>query len=499
MIFNSLTFLLFLVVLTALYWCLPRRPRLYTLFFASLLFYGFWRYEFIILLLISIGTDFLASRAIDATTNETRRRAFLILSITINLLLLFVFKYLIFFVDTLNGLGQALGYGPEPAFSVPLHIILPLGISFYTFQSISYTVDVYRRFIKPEPDFILFATYVIFFPQLVAGPILRAKEVIWQLADRPPFDPRVFADGLRRILSGLFLKCILADNIAPLVDRGFAADPATLGALDVLTLSFLFGFQIYFDFAGYSFIAIGIAGLLGIRFPDNFNYPYLSQSPREFWQRWHISLSSWIRDYLYLPLCGVNVHDRSTGGLVVEDGATGTNTRRNRSLWITWSLMGFWHGANWTFVAWGLWHAALITVQRASKRLLPQLKIPPVLAWMMTLPLIMLGWIPFRAETLDQAGAMLMRLLTPQAYVKPDVAHGLLPALLFNLQRDTHYVSALLLLLVVAAWALQRTLQPTLDKYLQARSLADFIFFATAAPLVYVFLRPIQQFIYFQF
>ena len=270
--------------------------------------------------------------------------------------LLFYFKYLAFFAQGANEIAELAGLD----FSLPpLSIILPLGISFYTFQTISYTIDVYRGFIKPERNFILYSSFVVYFPQLVAGPILRAAELVDQLSRRPPFDPEDLVIGLRRIAYGLFLKVALADNIGPLVDAGFAEPAATLRALDVWTLSFLFGFQIYFDFSAYSHIALGSARLMGIHFPENFNFPYLASSPRDFWQRWHISLSSWIRDYLYLPLMGAQVHDRSTGGLpTVESGRSGFT--RTRALFLTWGIMGLWHGANWTFVIWGLYHATLV-------------------------------------------------------------------------------------------------------------------------------------------
>ena len=221
------------------------------------------------------------------------------ISLITNLGLLVYFKYLIFFANNAIGFANLLGAEID---LIALKIILPLGISFYTFQTISYTVDVYRGFIKPEKIFCSICMLCNFFPQLVAGPILRAKEVIPQFVNRSSFSLDHLMIGLRFILFGLFLKVVLADNISILVDRGFIINVADLSAIDVWTLAFLFGFQIYFDFSGYSYIAIGSARMMGIVFPNNFNFPYISSSPKEFWQRWHISLSSWIRDYLYLPL-----------------------------------------------------------------------------------------------------------------------------------------------------------------------------------------------------
>jgi len=287
------------------------------IFLASLTFYGFWRVEFLPVMLASTIVDYGAARAIHATDDERRRRIYLGLSLCVNLGLLFYFKYLIFFASNGTGLLRSIGFDvADPEWN----IILPLGISFYTFQTISYTVDVYRRIIAPQRDFVLYACFVTFFPQLVAGPILRAREVIDQLSVRPRFSLTDFTVGIRRILSGLFLKVVLADNIASLVDAGFRQPIDGLGALDVWTLAFLFGFQIYFDFSAYSHIALGSARLMGIPFPENFNFPYLATSPREFWKRWHISLSSWIRDYLYLPLMGEAVRDDSRGGLAADEG-----------------------------------------------------------------------------------------------------------------------------------------------------------------------------------
>ena len=311
MIFNSLTYLVLLFSVVLLYWVLPYRTRLLLIFVASLTFYGFWRIEFIPVMLVSVIVDYVVALRMPGSTHTLKNRL-LFISLFVNLGLLFYFKYLIFFAENAIGFAQLMGAEVDP---LALKIILPLGISFYTFQTISYTVDVYRGLIKPEKDFMLYACYVTFFPQLVAGPVLRAVEVIHQFAKRPPFLWSDIVLGLRRIVYGLFLKVVLADNIAPLVDTGFSMPVETMSALDVWTLAFLFGFQIYFDFSAYSHIALGSARLMGICFPVNFNFPYLATSPKDFWRRWHISLSSWVRDYIYLPLAGIKVHDRSIGGL----------------------------------------------------------------------------------------------------------------------------------------------------------------------------------------
>lgn len=301
MIFNSLTFFVFLGLVIPLYWVLPRQPRLWLILAAGIIFYGFWRFDFLALLFASITFDYFSGLIIAGATSQKKRRLFLFLSVAINLCVLGFFKYFYFLADSFAGLGGLLGVEmARPTWN----IILPIGVSFYTFHAMSYIIDVYRGHIKPVRSYILFCDYVIFFPQLVAGPILRAGEMLWQLDTRPAFKSADIAQGLSRIAAGLFLKVVLADNIAVFVDQAYATDPTKLFPIDTLTLGFLFGFQIYFDFAGYSAIAIGVALLMGIRFPENFAFPYLSDSPRTFWRRWHISLSSWIRDYVYLPLAG---------------------------------------------------------------------------------------------------------------------------------------------------------------------------------------------------
>lgn len=485
MIFNSVTFLLFLVLAAGLYWVLPRRPRLWMLFSASLVFYGFWRVEFLPVMLASTLVDYVAARAIHDSEDERRRRVYLGVSLAINLGLLFYFKYLIFFASNGAGLLRAAGFDvPDPRWN----IILPLGISFYTFQTISYTIDVYRRLIRPEREFVLYACYVTFFPQLVAGPILRAREVIGQLNARPAFDLSDLAIGVRRILFGLFLKVVLADNLAPLVEAGFAEPVRMLGALDIWTLAFLFGFQIYFDFSAYSHIALGSARLMGIRFPENFDFPYLATSPRDFWKRWHISLSSWIRDYLYLPLMGEAVRDDSTGGLAqaVDDRR---ERRRVRSLFLTWAIMGLWHGANWTFVLWGVYHAVLVYLHRVIGPRLPVLpmRAAAVGGWLVTLPLAMLGWIPFRAQSVGDALVMMSKVTMPAEYLS------------LGLRENNYLVAALILAAIVAAHTLKNVAMPRLARWPLLSTATQTAGYAVVIALVFIFLRPINQFIYFQF
>ncbi len=488
MIFNSVTFLAFLCVVLLLYWTLPRRARLWMLFIASLTFYGFWRWEYLPVMLGSAVTDYLVSLRIAATENRKRRRRLLLISLVVNLGLLFYFKYLQFTVDNVWVGLRALGVVTPPPI---LDIILPLGISFYTFQTISYTVDVYRKQTEPLREFVLYGCFVTFFPQLVAGPVLRLAEVTPQLDRRPKFTQTAFAGGLRRVLMGLFLKVVVADNLSPFVDAGFEQDVATLGAIDVWTLAFMFGFQIYCDFSAYSHIALGCAKMMGIEFPENFNFPYAASSPKDFWGRWHISLSSWIRDYLYLPLSGARFNvgkTGSTGGL--QDAVTEKRSdTRTRALFLTWAIMGLWHGANWTFVFWGVYHAVCVFVFRATKgarvRLGPRLRRWG--GWAITLPIMMLSWIPFRARDLGHTFALYAKLFQPGGYVR------------LGMRENIYLIAALMMMAFGATYFASTQVVPRLR-----RSPALFYTVETATMVIviglaFIFLRPIQQFIYFQF
>jgi len=473
------------MVVVLLYWMLEQRSRLVMLFIGSLIFYAFWRIEFLPVMLLSVITDYIVALRIYNTKEHKNKKLLLLISLAVNLGLLIYFKYLLFFANNAIGLMNFMGITADP---LVLNIILPLGISFYTFQTISYTVDVYRGFIKPERDFILYSCYVTFFPQLVAGPILRAVEVIPQLSRRPKFEVSFLGIGLRRILYGLFLKVVLADNIAPMVDAGYGQPLEHLSAIDVWTLAFLFGFQIYFDFSAYSHIALGSARLMGISFPENFNFPYLSVSPRDFWKRWHISLSSWIRDYLYLPLAGRQVQDRSTGGIETSPG-TQSNQWKLGALYTTWAIMGLWHGASWTFLIWGLYHACFIFLYRIVTPLFKNLsENTRVLGgWAVTLPVIMLGWIPFRAQNMSVVMGMFSKILQPHEY------------LWLGLRENTYVLAAFILLAIIITYLIKRFIVPAYSRQPLLSIAGESILFSIIIGLVFVFLRPINQFIYFQF
>jgi D-alanyl-lipoteichoic acid acyltransferase DltB (MBOAT superfamily) len=483
MLFNSLSYLLFLLLAAAIYWVLPRSRRIWLLLIASLTFYALWRPEFVLLVMFSAFVDFWLALKISREKRPLARTVWLLCSLASNLALLGYFKYAYFVLGNVSAVGTLLGR--SWTFD-PGAIVLPLGISFYTFVSVSYTVDVYRRLYEPSRNYFVYLTYVMFWPHMIAGPIMRAHELVPQLTGGARFDAERCAIAVRTILFGLFLKVALADQIAPQVDEAFAANPATLSALDVWTMAFAFGLQIYFDFAGYSMIAIGSAGLLGIRFPENFDWPYLATSPREFWKRWHITLSSWIRDYLYLPLCGVRFEDRSAGGLEIGF-VKPSSLRLTSALFLTWFLMGLWHGAAWTFALWGLWHATFIWLYRliAPRAGAVPVRAQALLGWGATLAIVMLGWIPFRARTLADAFELLGRLFDWRAY-------GYLSF------RESFYFSiASVLTAVIGAYFVGMLVDRTKSSLL--RQVVEVISIAVAGFFVVIFLRPITQFIYFQF
>lgn len=396
MLFNSVDFAVFFVLVLGLYWLLPLRGQNRLLLAASYFFYGYWDWRFLSLILISSLVDYLAGQRVQRAAErgergQAARKTWLSLSIVVNLGLLGVFKYYNFFIGSVGPLASLLGLNPA---ALHLELVLPVGISFYTFQTMSYTIDIYRGRLKPTGSFWDFALFVAFFPQLVAGPIERASRLLPQLIAHRHFSKPQFLDGLRLIFWGLFMKVYVADNLAPFVDQVFAAkDP---GGPAVLFAVYAFAFQIYCDFAGYSKIARGVAKCLGVEIMVNFNHPYISASIREFWRRWHISLSTWFRDYLYIPLGG-NRRGRA---------------RTYVNLALTMLICGLWHGAAWTFVLWGGYHGVLLLGQRIWA---PQDKPEPrrwlrALKVLITFHLACLGWLIFRSQSLGQLGEMAVRL-----------------------------------------------------------------------------------------
>jgi D-alanyl-lipoteichoic acid acyltransferase DltB (MBOAT superfamily) len=484
MIFNSITFLIFLTIVVILYWQLPRVARLWMISIMSLVFYGFWKPQYTLLLIFAAVLDYYVAQAIDKRQNPVSRRNFLILSLVLNLGLLVYFKYLIFFRDNIQDVLNV--FGSSSLLLPHLKIILPIGISFYTFETISYTVDVYRRHIKPEKHFISYLSFLLYFPHLIAGPVLRAADILPQFDNRRIFKWGHIIEGFKRIVFGLFLKVALADNISPLVDQGFNLPSSALSAIDVWTLAFLFGFQIYFDFCAYSHIAIGCARLMGIEFFENFNFPYMAVSPKAFWKRWHISLSNWIKDYLYLPLTGKKVHyDRQEAISEIRNSNT---FKGYAALFLTWAIMGFWHGANWTFIIWGLYHALLVTIHRISTPYTGFINknAKNILGWCISLPFLMLGWIPFRAHNLTTVKDLFLKIINFNEYKW------------LGMRENIYLIAFIILLLVIISYFTTTYLKPLIENTYVGQ-LANILILSIAVAFVIVFLRPISQFIYFQF
>ncbi len=388
MLFNSLPFAVFLPIVFAVYWALRNslRSQNIMLLTASYIFYGWWDARFLSLIVASTVVDYLLGQYLAAATNALKRKLLLTASMIFNLGLLGVFKYYNFFMENFMEIANSVGLHTNP---VLLKIALPVGISFYTFQTMSYTIDIYRKQLEPTKDFIAFAAFVGYFPQLVAGPIERASNLLPQMSKRRYFDYQKAVDGMRQALWGFFKKVVIADAVAPLVDQAFG-DPSGFSAIALITGALLFSIQIYCDFSGYSDIAIGISKIFGIDLMQNFRTPYFSRDIAEFWRRWHISLSTWFRDYLYIPLGG-------------SRGSTALKVRNTFAIFI---VSGFWHGANWTFIIWGLINALLFLPLLLAKRNRSNLNDPEISDLhriLLTFSITTIAWIFFRADSLSHA------------------------------------------------------------------------------------------------
>ncbi|HAI11306.1 MAG TPA: membrane-bound O-acyltransferase family protein [Phycisphaerales bacterium] len=389
MLFHSVIFPCFFILVYVIYLAMMRRHHVQNLWLllASYVFYGWWDWRFLGLLLLSTLTDYVVAIGIQKADSQSTRRSLLTVSVLVNLGVLGFFKYFNFFASSVTDLFGVWGFQLD---WVTLHVILPIGISFYTFQSLSYTIDVYRGQLKACRRFDSFALYVSYFPQLVAGPIERATHLLPQIMQRRRLDWRQIHLGLFLILSGYCKKMIIADNLAKIANDTFAAH-STLNGLDVILGVVAFAFQIYGDFSGYSDIARGLGKLMGFDLMVNFRLPYFAISPSDFWQRWHISLSTWLRDYLYIPL----------------EGNRCSSLRCSINIMITMLLGGLWHGASWNFVLWGLFHGMLLILYRH----LPWLKqtdlqstrighrLPRMLLMFM---LTLIGWVIFRCQNIQQ-------------------------------------------------------------------------------------------------
>ena len=480
MLFNSFEFLVFLPIVFLLYWFIfcGRRWQNLLVVVASYIFYGWWDLRFLLLIALTSFFSFCSGLLIERY--EGRRRWQQVVSATnivLNLGILGVFKYYNFFVENLNALFGAFGWHLD---WVTMQIILPVGISFYTFQALSYSIDVYQRTLPATHDALEFFAYISFLPQLVAGPIERATNLLPQFQQQRYFDYVKAVDGCRQMLWGFTKKLLIADNCATVVND-YWDQYTELPGLSLFLLGVLFTFQIYCDFSGYSDIAIGCSRLFGFNLMRNFNYPYFSRSIPEFWRRWHISLTTWFRDYIYFPLGG----SRCEKWKII------------RNVYIVWGISGLWHGANWTFVCWGLFHATLLAIYNlfdintkykhvvAYGRYLPNIR--EALQMALTFFLAVIGWIIFRAESITQAGEYLSAMVTNRFY-DASMLYG------------TNYLFSGLLLLAVE-W-LQRDKQHALQlpsKGLFKYTLVRYSFYLAMLLLIIKFSGEVQTFIYFQF
>lgn len=409
MLFNSITFLIFLPVVFILYWGVFKRSlklQNILLLIASYLFYGWWDYRFLTLIAASTLIDFVIGTYLHKTKNQIHRKILLSLSLLFNLGMLGFFKYYNFFIESWVDSWAYLGVNMHVS---SLNIILPVGISFYTFQTLSYTIDTYRRKIVPAKNLINFSVFVAFFPQLVAGPIERAKNLLPQFSRKRIFSEAKGISGIYLILWGLFKKIVIADSCAIYANAIFD-NYEKMNSASLLLGTIYFAFQIYGDFSGYSDMAIGTGRIFGFDLMRNFNYPYFSRNIGEFWRRWHISLSTWFRDYLYIPL----------------GGSRGSKLQRIRNVFIIFLVSGFWHGANWTFLIWGSLHALLFLPlllknqnrkhlnQVAEKKILPSFR--ELRQMLLTFSLTSFAWIFFRAASLTDALNFLNRIFTNRKF-----------------------------------------------------------------------------------
>ncbi len=419
MLFNSVDFAIFLPIVFILYWFVAYKNlkiQNVLLVIASYVFYGLWDWRFLSLILFSTLVDFCIGILLSKENHEKKRKLFLWISIIVNLGFLGFFKYYNFFVDNFATVFSLFGTKFNTS---SLTIVLPVGISFYTFQTLSYTIDVYRKKLNPTQDFISFAAFVSFFPQLVAGPIERATNLLPQFYKKREFNYDKAIDGSRQILWGLFKKIVIADNCAIYANDIFANYQTQSGST-LLLGAFFFTFQIYGDFSGYSDIAIGTARLFGFDLKKNFAFPYFSRDIAEFWRRWHMSLTTWFRDYIYIPL----------------GGSRGSTLNKVKNTFIIFLISGFWHGANWTFVAWGFLNACyflpLLLMKRnrkytnvvAENKILPNLK--EMIQIAITFFITVIAWMFFRANTIGDAITYIQGIFSKTLFTVPEMITSIL-------------------------------------------------------------------------
>jgi D-alanyl-lipoteichoic acid acyltransferase DltB (MBOAT superfamily) len=482
MLFNSIDFAIFLPIVFILYWFVAKnnlKLQNALLVAASYLFYGWWDWRFLSLIIFSTIVDYSIGFKLNEEDNQAKRQVLLWTSILVNLGFLGFFKYYNFFLDNFTTAFSFFGIAIK---AQGLNIILPVGISFYTFQTLSYTIDVYKRKLAPTKDFIAFTAFVSFFPQLVAGPIERATNLLPQFYKKRTFERDKVVDGLRQILWGLFKKVVIADNSAHLANQIFNNSTAYDGSTLVLGAIF-FTFQIYGDFSGYSDIAIGTSRLFGFNLKQNFAFPYFSRDFAEFWRRWHISLSTWFRDYLYIPL----------------GGSRGSHLMKIRNTFVIFVVSGFWHGAKWTFIVWGVLNALyflpllLLNQNRnntdtvAQGKRLPSLK--EIFQMGITFSLTVLAWVFFRAENMGHALSYLSTIFSKTVLNFPNF-HGKLHAL----------TTLVLIALFIAIEWFGRSDQFAIERIrnVSKRTIRWAMYYSIIIAILW-FSGSQQQFIYFQF
>ncbi|MCA0153004.1 MBOAT family O-acyltransferase [Winogradskyella vincentii] len=477
MLFNSFEFFIFLPIVFGFYWLIGNKrvkQQNILIAFASYIFYGWWDWRFLFLILFSSVVDYSVGLRLNSEEKPSKRKLLLWISIVVNLGFLGFFKYYNFFIDSL--VESFTFFGGKLNLNT-LNIILPVGISFYTFQTLSYTIDTYNKKIKPTKDLIVFMTFVSFFPQLVAGPIERATNLLPQFYKKREFVYKDAIDGLRQVLWGLFKKVVIADNCARYANMIFNNSDDYVGST-LLIGAFFFAFQIYGDFSGYSDIAIGISRLFGFNLKRNFAFPYFSRDIAEFWRRWHISLSTWFRDYLYIPL----------------GGSRGGTKMKIRNTFIIFIVSGFWHGANWTFVVWGALNAIyflpllLLKKNRVNTNLVAEGKYLPTLKelYQMTLTffLTLIAWIFFRADNVMEAFIYVRNMFTSSLFNRPEI----LPLSILSL----------IVFFILIEW-LGRSGEYAIQKIDFVKNPIRWSFYMFLIILIFLFTGEQQEFIYFQF
>ena len=478
MLFNSINFAIFLPIVFLLYWFVAKNNLKFQnvlLLVASYYFYACWDFRFLFLLIFSTLLDYYSGIKIENSTSEKNRKFWFWLSIGINLGFLGVFKYYNFFVDSIQDVVSVFGHKID---MWTIKVILPVGISFYTFHGLSYVIDIYKKRIVAERNFINYAVFVCYFPLLVAGPIERATHLLPQIKKKRTFNYSQAVDGLRQILWGLFKKIVIADNCAEYANLIFNTSDDYSGSTLIMGALF-FTFQIYGDFSGYSDIALGTSRLFGMELLKNFNFPYFSRDIAEFWRRWHISLSSWFKDYLYIPLGG------SVGGLKMKI----------RNTFIIFLVSGFWHGANWTFIVWGALNALYFLPSLLSKTNRNHMEIvaynsrfPSVkefLSILITFGLTVFAWIFFRANSLTHAITYIKQIFTSKLLSLPEI-------------RPTHII-VLIVVFILIEWVGRRNNFAIEKLFIEDSVFVRWGFYIVLVMAIFIFSTKEQEFIYFQF